>query len=349
MDAFYASVEQRDNPALRGKPVIVGAPPTQRGVVAASSYEARKFGVRSAMPSVTAGRLCPRGIFVRPRMDVYREESRAIMRLVAETGALIEQVSIDEAYLDLSSTHQRASADESLLSALPVARELKRRIFAERQLTTSIGIAANKMLAKLASDFQKPNGLTLIPERDKVEFLRSMNVRAIHGVGKVTEQVLANAGIKTIADLQDYGGDLLALVGSWAPTLKRYAFGDDDRPLEFGDDPKSISSENTFLRDTADRRVLRDCLREQAEDVARSLARKRLEAQTVQVKVRYSDFTTLTRQISVEDGISDAAEIYRMAAHLLAREKLVSRPLRLLGVGVSGLMPASAKQLVLPL
>src|ERR1043165_133153 len=129
MDAFYASVEQRDNPALRGKPVIVGAPPTQRGVVCAASYEARKFGVRSAMPSITAGRLCPRGIFIRPRMDAYKDESRAIMRLVAETGAQIEQVSIDEAYLDLSASHQRADADESLLAALPVARELKQRIF----------------------------------------------------------------------------------------------------------------------------------------------------------------------------------------------------------------------------
>ena len=349
MDAFYASVEQRDNPALMGKPVIVGSPPTQRGVVCASSYEAREFGVRSAMPSITAGRLCPRGIFIRPRMDAYREESRAIMRIVVETGAAVEQVSVDEAYLDLSEAHQRATQDESLLAALPLARELKQRIFAERKLTTSIGVAGNKMLAKLGSDFSKPNGLTLIPERDKVEFLRPLPVRSIHGVGKVTEQVLVNAGIKTIGDLQDFRGDLRALVGSWAPTLKRYAFGEDDRPLHLGDDPKSISNENTFLNDTDDRRVLRDCLREQSEDVARSLTRKRLEAQTVQVKVRYSDFTTLTRQISVEDPISDAAEIYRLAAHLLAREKLVDRPLRLLGIGVSGLVPPTAKQLPLPL
>jgi DNA polymerase IV len=349
MDAFYASVEQRDNPDLRGKPVIVGSPPSQRGVVCAASYEARKFGVRSAMPSMTAGRLCSNGIFIRPRMDAYKTESREIMRLVAETGALIEPVSIDEAYLDLSISFQRATHDESLLAALPTARELKRRITHERKLTTSIGIAGNKMLAKLASDFRKPNGLTLIPERDKVQFLRPIAVRAIHGVGKVTEQVLVNAGIKTIGDLQDYRGDLRALVGAWATTLKRFAFGDDDRPLELGDDPKSISSENTFLRDTADRRVLRDCLREQAEDVARGLARKRLGAQTIQVKVRYGDFTTLTRQISVEDAIVDAAEIYRLAAHLLAREKLVNRPLRLLGVGVSGLVAPVVKQLSLPL
>jgi DNA polymerase-4 len=349
MDAFYASVEQRDHPALRGKPVIVGSPPTQRGVVCAASYEARKFGVRSAMPSVTAGRLCPKGVFVRPRMDAYREESRAIMEIVRASGALIEQVSVDEAYLDFSAEHQRATADASLLAALPLARELRRNIFAQRQLTASIGVAANKFLAKLASDFQKPNGLTLVPERDKVLFLRSMPVRAIHGVGQVTEQVLKSASINTIGDLQDYAGDLRALVGSWASGLKRLAFGEDERPLDLGDERKSISSENTFLRDTADRRVLRDCLREQTNDVAATLRRKRLEAQTVQVKVRYSDFTTLTRQISVEEPISDANEIYRLAAHLLAREKLVSRPLRLLGVGVSGLMPPAAKQLSLPL
>ena len=349
MDAFYASVEQRDHPALRGKPVIVGSPPTQRGVVCAASYEARKFGVRSAMPSVTAGRLCPKGIFVRPRMDVYREESRAIMSIVGASGALIEQVSVDEAYLDFSEQCQRGTADDSLFAAVPLARELKQRIKQQRQITASIGIAANKFLAKLASDFNKPDGLTLVPERDKVLFLRSMPVRAIHGVGRVTEQTLINASIKTIGDLQDYQGDLRSLVGSWAPALKRLAFGDDNRAIDLSDERKSISSENTFLRDTADRVVLRDCLREQANDVASTLQRKRLEAQTVQVKVRYSDFTTLTRQISVEESISDANEIYRLAAHLLAREKLVHRPLRLLGLGVSGLTPPTAKQLSLPL
>src|SRR5262249_6352633 len=164
MDAFYASVEQRDNPELRGKPVIVGSPPTQRGVVCAASYEARKFGVRSAMPSVTAGRLCPTGIFIRPNMERYREESRRVMQIVEQSGALIEQVSVDEAYLDFSSFCQAATADESLCLALTVGRQLKERIRAERQLTASIGIAVNKLLAKLASDHQKPDGLTMIGE-----------------------------------------------------------------------------------------------------------------------------------------------------------------------------------------
>ncbi|HWY74769.1 MAG TPA: DNA polymerase IV, partial [Verrucomicrobiae bacterium] len=162
MDAFYASVEQRDNPALKGKPLIVGAPPTQRGVVCAASYEARKFGVRSAMPSSTAKRLCPDGIFIRPRMDHYREESREIMRIVAATGTVVEQVSIDEAYLDASAGCQDVDGDASLARGLPLATKLKQKILAERRLTTSIGIAANKLLAKLASDYKKPDGLTLI-------------------------------------------------------------------------------------------------------------------------------------------------------------------------------------------
>jgi DNA polymerase IV len=350
MDAFYASIEQRDNPQLQGRPVIVGSPPTQRGVVCAASYEARKFGVRSAMPSMTAGRLCPRGIFVRPRMSDYQAESRAIMKVVAESGAAIEQISIDEAYLDFSEVlgaETGAETDPFLYDAVPFARKLKERIAHERNLTASIGIAANKLLAKLASDFQKPNGLTVITDRDKALFLRPMPVRAIHGVGKVTEAELNRAGIHTIGDLQDYPGDLRALTGSFGPTLKRYAFGEDDRPLELGDDIKSISSEETFLHDTDDRKILRKCLHEQAAEISAKLKRKQLGAHTVQVKVRYSDFTTLTRQISTEDPLTESSDLYRMGCFLLARDKLVCRPLRLLGLGVSGLREPSWRQLPL--
>ena len=345
MDAFYASVEQRDNPALRGKPVIVGAPPTQRGVVCAASYEARKFGVRSAMPSATAGRLCPNGIFVRPRMEAYREESRHIMRIMGDTGAVVEQMSIDEAYLDLAAVCQGTDADASLLKSLPLARELKQRIRAERQLTATIGIAANKLLAKIASDHQKPDGLTLISEKDKVQFLRPLPVRALYGVGKATEQVLNQAGVQTIGDLQNYPGDLRALVGSFAARLKQFAVGEDDRPLEIGDEIKSISGEETFLRDTEDRKILRGCLKEQANDISTRLKRRRLGAHTVQVKVRYGDFTTLTRQITVEEPLTEAQDIYRLGCFLLGREKLVSRPLRLLGLGVSSLREPAARQL----
>jgi len=347
MDAFYASVEQRDNPTLIGKPVIVGAPPTQRGVVCAASYEARKFGVRSAMPSITAKRLCPDGCFVRPRMDVYREESEQIMQIIASTGAIVEQMSVDEAYLDVAAVCQAEDADTALRRAMPLARELKARIRAERKLTATIGTAVNKLLAKIASDHQKPDGLTLIPEQEKVQFLRPLPVRALYGVGKVTEQVLQEAGLKTVGDLQDYPGDLRALVGSFAGQLKAFAVGEDDRPLELGDEIKSISGEETFLRDTDDRMILRACLKEQAADIEARLKHRRLGAHTVQVKVRYGDFTTLTRQFTVEEPLTEAADIYRLACWLLGRERLVSRPLRLLGLGVSRLREPAGKQLVL--
>jgi DNA polymerase-4 len=347
MDAFYASVEQRDDPALRGKPVIVGSPPTQRGVVCAASYEARKFGVRSAMPSATAGRLCPKGVFVRPRMDRYKEESREIMRIVAATGAIIEQMSIDEAYADVSQQCQAQDLEASLLQSVPMAKELKQRIRSERELTATIGIASNKLLAKIASDHRKPDGLTLIAEKDKVQFLRPLPVRALYGVGRVTEQALNQAGIATIGDLQDYRGDLRALVGSFGPRLKQFAYGEDNRPLELGDEIKSISGEETFLKDTDDRGVLRACLKEQAADISARLKRRRLGAHTIQVKVRYGDFKTLTRQISVEDPITEAGDIYRLGCVLLAREKLVSRPLRLLGLGVSNLREPATQQLSL--
>jgi DNA polymerase-4 len=349
MDAFYASVEQRDRPEWKGKPVIVGAPPDRRGVVCAASYEARKFGVRSAMPSVTAGRLCPDGVFVRPRMEAYRDESRAIMAIVKSfAGELVQQVSVDEAYLEVTDRVPQGEADAMLEAALPIAREIKATIHAQRELTATIGIAPNKLLAKIASSNFKPDGLTLIKDSEKDAFLRPLPVGAIHGVGKVTEQALQKIGLSTVADLQDYAGDLRSAVGSWGTELKRMAFGEDDRPLDLGDDIKSVSAENTFLQDTAHRPTLRSCLKEQAEEIAERLRKRRLAARTVQVKVRYSDFTTLTRQVSVDDPIDDERLIYRFACWLLARHELVKRPLRLLGVGVSGLAEVTVRQMELP-
>ena len=213
MDAFYASVEQRDNSSLRGRPVIVGSPPDKRGVVCAASYEARKFGVRSAMPSRTAHRLCPAGVFIRPRMDAYRTESHAIMGLLTRFGGAVEQVSVDEAYLDMS--HRFAAFDPE--AVIELGREMKDLIRSERHLTASIGIGGNKLLAKIASDHGKPDGLFCITESEKVEFLRPLPASAIHGVGKVTAETLAKAGLRTIGDLQDYRGELRALLGSYAP------------------------------------------------------------------------------------------------------------------------------------
>jgi DNA polymerase IV len=347
LDACFASIEQRDNPELRGKPVIVGAPPTQRGVVAACSYEARRFGVRSAMPSVTAGRLCPDAVFVRPRMEVYREESRLVMMLVGEAGGIVEQTSIDEAYIDFSGLCPATDPDTALMQGLPLGRELKDRIRTERQLTATVGVGSNKLLAKIGSDQAKPDGLLAILEKDKVQFLRPLPIRALYGVGKVTEQVLLNAGLQTVGDLQDYRGDLRALVGSFGPKLQGFAFGEDDRPLELGEEVKSISAEETFLKDTDERKVLRSSLRSMAEDLSNRLKKRRLAAHTVQVKVRYSDFTTLTRQMSVEDPLTETPDIYRLGCFLLGKEKLVCRPLRLLGLGVSALREPVGKQLFL--
>jgi DNA polymerase-4 len=349
MDAFYASVEQRDEPSLIGKPVIVGSPPERRGVVCAASYEARKFGVRSAMPSSTAYRLCPQGIFIPPRMERYKEESRCIMGIIQASGGAVEQMSIDEAYIELTGIISRLTIshdpDAMLEAARPIAAGMKERIREERGLTASIGIATNKFLAKLGSDLQKPDGLTLLREEGKAAFLRDLPVRKIHGVGAATEKALNSVGIFSIGDLQVYPGDLRGVAGSFSAQLRAFAFGNDDRPLELGDEIKSISSEETFERDTADRPQLRRCLWLQAGEIATKLARKKLMAQTVQVKIRYRDFKTLTRQITVEDGTREARAIYRMGCFLLARENLIHKPVRLLGLGVSGLIEGEPRQL----
>jgi DNA polymerase-4 len=280
-------------------------------------------------------------------MDAYREESHQIMEIIASTGVIVEQMSVDEAYLDMSAICQAETMAAALEKARTLAAALKQRIRTERQLTATIGIASNKLLAKIASDHQKPDGLTVITDEEKVRFLRPLPVRTLYGVGKVTELVLNKAGISTIGDLQDYPGDLRALVGSFGPTLKRFALGEDDRPLELGDEIKSVSGEETFLQDTDDRKILRRCLKEQAADIEKRLKHRHLAAHTVQVKVRYSDFTTLTRQISMEEAIVEANEIYRLACFLLARQKLVHRPLRLLGLGVSNLREPTTQQLAL--
>ena len=340
MDAFFASIEQRDEPAFRGVPLVVGSPPDQRGVVCAASYEARKFGVRSAIPSRTAARLCPRAVFVRPRMDAYRAESGEIMAILRSVTPIVEKVSVDEAYLDLSERFAAiADADVALGAALPLAQEIKTRIETERRLTASIGVAANKFLAKIGSDFKKPDGLTLIPEKGKAEFLGPLSVRAIHGVGPVTAASLEKAGLVTICDLQTTKRDLHAIVGSFADRLRERAFGVDDRPLDLSDERKSISSETTFLNDTDNRTTLRAALRELAADVAQTLELQGLGALTIQVKVRYSDFKTVTRQLRVEEPLASASDLYRLACTLLAKHKLVTKPLRLLGICVSTLVP----------
>ncbi len=273
-------------------------------------------------------------------MHAYQEESRKIMGLLADFGGSVEQVSVDEAYMDMSHRFAGAADNGSAVEAArEVGREMKELIRRERQLTASIGIGSNKLLAKIASDHGKPDGLFAIEDAGRAAFLRTLPVSAIHGVGRVTARILGEAGLHTIADVQDHSGDLRALVGSFAGTLKCYAFGEDDRPLEFDGEIKSISTEETFERDTEDRRILVPLLRQQAEEVAGKLSREHLAARTIQIKVRYADFKTLTRQTSVEDPVESASEIYGLACSILRRERLVHRPLRLLGLGLSGLGP----------
>ena len=347
MDAFYASVEQRDHPEWKGLPVIIGSPPTQRGVVATASYEARKFGVHSAMASVTAGRLCPNGIFVSPRMEVYRLESQLVMEILAATGAPMEQVSIDEAYLDLSALCQGTDADASLQLAVPIAQKLKARIKQERSLTCTIGIGTNKLLSKIASDLKKPDGLTVITEAEKITLLRPMSVRKLFGVGEVTEQILNNAGIRTIGDLQDYPGDLKHLVGSFAVRLKNFSLGLDDRPLELDWEQKSFAAEATFLKDTDDQNAIMEVFWQHATELEAQLLDAKKEAYAVQVKVRYSDFSTLTRQMTLKDPIDEAKDIYVASFQLLQRHQLLGRKVRLVGLEVHKLRDLGARQLSL--
>jgi len=349
MDAFFASVEQRDRPELRGLPVIVGSPPGRRGVVCAASYEARAFGVHSAMPSNIAQKRCPKAIFLKPDMERYRNESIQIMRLIAPFGDQIEQVSVDEAYLDVSLQCQLADHDQSLHKALDLARKLKDCVKQERGLTISVGIGGSKLMAKIASDFDKPDGLILIPERDKVALLGALPIRRLPGVGKVTEEALLAAGIDRINLLKALTHPPTGLSVNQLQHLQSLAEGRDDRSVRETTSIKRISSENTFDEDTEDRRLIRQCLRQQANELSGKLLSRSLHAQGIQVKVRYGDYTTLSRQISLTDPIQREDDIYRSACRLLGKHQLVSRPLRLIGIGVYTLRESPVIQLLLPL
>jgi len=338
MDAFYASVEQRDRPELRGRPVIVGADPKGRGVVSAASYEARVFGVRSAMPIGKAARLCPDGVFLPVDMDKYAGASRQIMAILGDFSPLVEPVSVDEAFVDLTGT-------ASLFGPAPEAvREIKRRIRAETGLTASAGLAANKFIAKVASDLKKPDGLVIVEAGREAEFLAPLPIERLWGVGKATAKDLAALGIATIGQLQRLSrATLVARLGDHGAGLHDLAFGRDDRPVEPWTPPKSMGAETTFERDTTDRARLDTTLRGQAERVARELRAERLAAARVTLKLRFADFRTLTRS-HTSDPTQDGLELYRRVAILLARETLV-QPVRLIGVSASALTAEQTGQL----
>ena len=339
MDAFYASVEVLDDPSLRGRPVIVGGTPEGRGVVAAASYEARRHGVHSAMSAAMARRLCPDGVFLRGRMDRYQEVSRAIFAIFADVTPLVEPLSIDEAFLDVTGCRR-------LFGPAPeIGLRLKERIRTEVGLTASVGVAGNKFLAKLASDLQKPDGFVVIPADGARELLAALPVGRLWGVGKVAEQTLADLGIRTVADLLAAREVVLARFGDHGRHLLELAVGHDERPVVPVHEARSIGNETTFAADIADRQQLQDVLDELADKVARRLRSHGLVARTVTVKARYADFSTPTRALTLPQATAATVEL-RDAARLLLHQRLgrAGRPLRLLGVTASNLAPAGRGQ-----
>jgi DNA polymerase-4 len=331
MDAFYASVEQRDNPGLRGKAVAIGGDPEHRGVVAAASYEARAFGVRSAISMAKAVRLCPSLIIVRPDFAKYRTVSTQVFDIYRRVTPLVEPLSLDEAYLDVTE-----NAWGERLGTV-VARRLKEEIRSATGLTASAGVAPNKFLAKIASGWQKPDGLTVIgPERVE-HFLQGLPVDALWGVGPVTAAKLRARGVEKLVDVRTIDPALLReTVGSLADWLQQLARGIDDRPVVAEHEPKSSGSENTFARDLTEIGHIRQEVARMAHDAAAWLERRALFARTVTIKVRYSDFTTITRS-DTQPPTRDAADISRRAVRLLGRTDAGGRPVRLLGVSVHNL------------
>ena len=335
MDAFYASVEQRDAPELRGRPVAVGGRPESRGVVAASSYEARRFGVRSAMPMARALRLCPALVVVRPDFRRYREVSRQVMDILRACTPLVEPLSLDEAYLDVTANRW----GEPL--AMRVAKRLKQQIRDQTGLTASAGVAPNKFLAKIASGWRKPDGLTVIAPAKVEDFLQQLPVEALWGVGPVTAAKLRALGISRLVEVRAADPALLRrAVGSLAGSLCRLARGEDERAVQPHRAAKSGSSETTYAEDLRDAAHIRSEIERMAHEMAEWLARKQLSARTVTIKVRYAGFVTATRSHTLSQPTRDAERIASWAASLLERTEAGSRPVRLLGVRVQGLAAA---------
>ncbi|WP_306548212.1 DNA polymerase IV [Desulfobulbus sp.] len=349
MDAFYASVEQRDRPELRGLPVIVGGPPKSRGVVAACSYEARAFGVHSAMPSVRAQQLCPQAVFLRPRMARYQEVSGQIMALFRRYTPLVEPLSVDEAFLDVT---------DNLLgepSATRIAQAIRAAIGEATGLTASAGVSYNKFLAKIASGHNKPNGITVIPPDQAKTFIAALPIGKFYGVGRVTEQKMLDRSIRTGADLLRFSRqEMVALFGKTGHFFYEIARGQDLRPVEPVRVRKSIGSETTFAEDILDYARLSAELYQIVSQVARVLAEKQTGGRTLSLKVRYSDFTTITRSCTIAQGFFSVADILASLPRLLAATEAGRRKIRLLGVTVANLCSEQearrmrVRQLLLP-
>jgi DNA polymerase-4 len=337
MDAFYASVEQRDTPHLRGRPVAVGGAPDKRGVVAAASYEARQFGVRSAIPMSRAVRLCPDLIIVHPDFQRYRAASKQVFEIFRSVTPLVEPLSLDEAYLDVTEN----AWGETLGQA--VAQRLKTEIKAATGLTASAGVAPNKFLAKIASAWKKPDGLTVIAPERVEQFLQKLPVDALWGVGPVTAARLRLRGIERLVDVRSVDEKILReAVGGLADWLRQLAMGIDNRAVEPNRETKSSGSEITYTTDLTDIHEIRHEIDEMARDAASWLERKQLLCRTVTIKVRYADFTTITRSHSRAPASRDAEDIASRAIALLDRTEAAARPVRLLGVSVHNLEDPAA-------
>lgn len=330
MDAFFASVEQRDDPALQGKPVIVGGK-SRRSVVATASYEARAFGVHSAMPLSQAKRLCPHGCFVAPRFEAYREASDAIHQVMLHYADAYEPISLDEAFLDISGMGNQYPT----LGA--IGRAIKEEIRSAVHLTASVGIAPNKFLAKMASDMKKPDGLCIIPYGREREVLAPLPVRRLWGVGEVTEKKLLATGFRTIADIQEAPLEKLsALLGNQGPLLKDLSFGIDDRPVVSSRQVKSIGDESTYEYDLTDRQKIDREIAIHSDIVAQRLRRHDLAARTISLKIRFASFKTIMRSLSLEEGTNLQETIDSTCQTLLSRIPL-TEGIRLIGVTASNL------------
>ena len=333
MDAFYASVEERECPELAGRPVVVGGNPEGRGVVAAANYAAREYGVRSAMPAARARLLCPHAVFIRSRMMLYAEVSTEIRAIFERYTPLIEPLSLDEAFLDVG------AGKELFGTGVDIARRIKREIRSELGLVASVGVAPNKFLAKLASDLEKPDGLVVVVPECVQEFLDPLPVEKLWGVGAAAGERLRALGVHTIADLRTRPETALGEhFGKWGHRLFELAHGRDERPVTPEQEARSISHETTFEIDVTEVAALRDCLRGLTEQVAWRVRRQGLRAGTVEIKVRYADFRTVNRSTGLAAASASTRDLWVSASRLLQRQ-LVRRadPVRLLGMGVSRL------------
>ena len=334
MDAFYASVEQMDNPTLKGRPVIVGGT-SHRGVVSAASYEAREFGVRSAMPIFKAKQRCPDGVYLPVRMNRYQEVSRQVMEILKRFSPLVEQVSIDEAYMDIS------GVDRLLGLPIDMGLEVKRSIRETTSLTCSIGIAPNKFLAKVASDLHKPDGLTIIPPEKVPKFIEKLPIEKVPGVGKKTVQTLHKMKVLTLGDVQNLSErELLKKTGKFGERLLALSRGIDETPVLAHMASKSISSEKTLSVDTNDKEILKKRLLIQSEMVGKRAREKGLKGTTVTLKLKRADFKQLTRRVTIEEATHSTNTIYEQGLKLLAQVKAPTK-FRLIGIGLSNLVPVA--------